>query len=439
VRQLANALATFWAIVKFVVAAFTAPFGVLAVMLRALGNYATAKAHVREFPSQVSAIRLNVAPPPPNDRIHRWDGSIPTVVVSDLHHTYAGARDWPAAQETKALYTVLLDHYDRQGWRVVENGDIEDFWMVGGSPYGQWYDAARVVTKIVPFLRSINRALMRRHLRLIVENNAAIYERLARLGEAGRLVRTVGNHDDVGLDREIAANLSETLGGAPVVDYVVLTDADNEPAAVITHGHQTDGWNAPTRSGLGQFATWVACTISDMPGLEAPETKPAPALTEAFLRGALPNVLLQVNTRFGTNSKYDSLDEELLFDAFGGAAESGPWLLLGHTHLPVLQPMSRSGVAWARYANSGSGIWWHMITALEWDPSNAAPTLVGWVLVDDTLAELIPANAVVEELDGMPVARVVMRRGPSGLHLVIDEAATGGPPARRSELETQLL
>jgi hypothetical protein len=170
------------------------------------------------------------------------------------------------------------------------------------------------------------------------------------------------------------------------------------------------------------LATWVANTISDTPGLESPDSTLPPSATLDYLTGRLPNRLLQVSTRFGTNSKYDSLDEELLFDAFGGAAESGPWILLGHTHLPVIRPMSRTGVPWNRYANSGNGIWAGMVTGLEWTGgSSPEPLAVAWVWVDTPgVADLIPEGAVRLQVLDRQVARVVMRRSPAGTHLEID-------------------
>jgi len=433
VQRCAIAAADTWAIVKFGAGVLVFPIGAVVVTIRAVRNTTLARDRVLSFPSQVAAVRLGITPSPPANRMTRLDSSAPTVIVSDLHRCFPGPRDWTKRQGTKPLYAAMLDHYTSLGYRVVENGDIEDHWMVGGTPYGQWYDAARVATRLIPGRTGVElrRALTRRHLRIIVDNHDGIYQRLRLLGEAGRLVRTVGNHDDVSLDPVIAQSLSGHLGGAPVVDYVVLEDNDGEAAAVVTHGHQTDGWNAPGRSDLGQLATWLACTLSDTPGLEAPETVPPRSLTAAFLSGALPNVLLRISPRFGANRSYDSLDEESLFDAFGGAAESGPWLLLGHTHLPVMQPLSRSGVRWARYANSGNGLWFSMITALEWDPATGSPLLVAWVLVNRSTADAVPPEAIVGEVEGTPVARVVMRTTPDGRRLVPDvdaSAAIEGVP-----------
>ncbi len=65
------------------------------------------------------------------------------VITSDLHRGPAGTNDWPGLQDTTALYAALLDWYGDQRWSLVEDGDVEDFWMVGGSTYGLVYELGR--------------------------------------------------------------------------------------------------------------------------------------------------------------------------------------------------------------------------------------------------------------------------------------------------------
>jgi len=434
VDRAARAAADIWAVVKFATSAVISPVGVLFVAWRAARNYALAKERIPEFPAQIAALDSRLGLPAPNNRVRRLPDHIPMFISSDLHRCFPGRRDVCEHQDVKRLYAAVLDHYADAGWDVVENGDVEDYWMVGGSPYGQWYDAARVLGRLVPGRAGLGlrRALFRRHLRLIMENNVGVAVRIARLGRAGRYHRTVGNHDDVYLDRTLAANLAARCGGSEPVDFIVLYEPDGSASAVITHGHQTDGWNAAGRSGLGRLATWVGNTISDVPGLESPDSMLPLSATLDLLEGRLPNRLLQVNTRFGTNTKYDSVDEELLFDAFGGAAAAGPWLLMGHTHLPVLQPMSRTGVPWRRYANSGNGTWAGMVTGVEWTGgADPHPVVVAWLWTDlPGVADLIPAGAISITLGDRQVARVVMRRSASGTKLEIDPSATEQwPPA----------
>ena len=418
--QLIGALATAWAIVKFAVGSLLTPFVMPFIAWRAAVNYALAKSRVGSFRAAVAALDVGVLPPAPTARVTWLPASTDLFISSDLHRCYPGGRDWLEVQGTKTLYAAVLDHYADVGAHVVENGDIEDFWMIGGSPYGQAYDAARVATKPLPgrLGLELRRSLYRRHLHRIVDANRLSYDRIARrLAPEGRYHRTIGNHDDVFLDPSLAAELAEVSGGVAPSDWVVLTHPNGSASAVITHGHQTDGWNSPGRSGLGQAATWLANTLSDTPGLEAPDSIPPRALTLALLRGDLPNRLITVDQRFGTNLRYDSLDEEGLFDAFGGATEAGPWILLGHTHLPVFQPLSRSAVPWARYVNSGNGLWNGLVTGIEWSGTEQRPRLVAWLWADDEDTAEFTEGKVMTHWLGRPIARVELVRDPDGRHV----------------------
>jgi len=418
--KVANFLANVWGIVKFVGSCLLSPITIPLVAWRAAVNFSLAKSRVAAFCHQIEALDAGVSPSPPYDRLGRIDAGDDVFISSDLHRCFRGRRDWLGVQDVKELYVALLDHYDRQGAHLVENGDIEDFWMVGGSPYGQAYDLIRGVLYFIPGRGGLElrRALFGRHLQRIVENNLLSYLRIARrFAPAGRYHRVVGNHDDVFLDPVLSTELARHLGGVEPTDWVVLARPDGSAAAVITHGHQTDGWNAPGRSGLGNFATWVGNTVSDVPGLEAPESVPRRSLTLDLLAGRLRNHLLTVSDTFGTNTGYDSLDEERLFDAIGGASDSGPWLIFGHTHLPVFQPLSRTGVPWYRYANSGSGIWNGMITGIEWDGATQTPRVVAWLWADQEDTAGFTEGNVVAERNGRPVARIVLEADTGGRHL----------------------
>lgn len=437
--QVYGALATAWAIVKFVIGWMLMPIVTPFIAWRAAVNHALAKARVGSFRAAVAALDAGVTPPAPTDRVTWLPSDIDVFISSDLHRCFPGARDWLEVQGTKGLYAAMLDFYAESGAHVIENGDIDDFWMIGGSPYGQAYDAARVATKPLPgrLGLELRRSLYRQHLQRIVAANHLSYDRIAkRLAPAGRYHRTVGNHDDVFLDPALAEEIAAVSGGVDPVDWVVLTHPDGSAAAVITHGHQTDGWNSPGRSNLGQAATWLANSFSDAPGLEAPDSIPPRSLTLALLRGHLPNHLISVDQRFGTNMRYDSLDEERLFDAFGGASNLGPWILLGHTHLPVFQPLSKSAVPWVRYVNSGNGLWNGMVTGIEWSGAEQRPVLVAWLWADDEDTTEFTEDHVVTEWEGRPIARIELSRDLDGRHVrAVSSAVDPGSvdqPATRS-------
>ncbi len=139
----------------------------------------------------------------------------------------------------------------------------------------------------------------------------------------------------------------------------------------------------------------------------------------------------------GANRDLYSLDEVLLFDAFrrhddlaiGEDLDQGPWLVLGHTHLPLAHPVDPgSRATWARYANSGAGVFFECVTGLEWDgsidPTHPQVRLVAWRYAD---RDERPDPAALVGWDGdRAVVREVLDRVPPHDELVVVDA---GPAA----------
>ena len=163
--------------------------------------------------------------------------------------------------------------------------------------------------------------------------------------------------------------------------------------AVVAHGHLTDAWNGPGSAFLGRIITWMATSFDDLPGLGGNRTGlPDEEGVGRLLTGRARNRLISLDPRFGGNRSFDSLDEQRLFAHLDEVlaergAESGairpdgnlgwPWLVFGHTHLPMLRPLDAAGVP-ARYANSGTGLLERAISLIEWDPERREPRLVVW-------------------------------------------------------------
>jgi len=286
------------------------------------------------------------------------------------------------------------------------------------------------------------------HLRRIVANNRRTYDRIdQRFHRYGRYHRLVGNHDDVFLDPAMVDALGEVHHGLAVNDFLLFVDdgddgksgrgdggdggggvgdAGARAIGVVTHGHHTDGWNMPFRSALGRLGTWLGSALLDVPFANNPGI-PDLEETGRLLDGRLPDLLTRVSRRFGANRELYSLDEILLFDAWreewsspdgaDGAVADGraaePWLLLGHTHVPLIQPLDpESGAAWNRYANSGSGIFYECLTGIEWDgtsdPANPSVRLVGWRYADRD--DATPPSAIVAWDGDRGVVREVFER-----------------------------
>ena len=410
-----GAIAAAWGTLKFLFVAVTTPVWSPITAVRAIVNHRRARRLTAAHPDVIRDVRAGRTPPPPGNRVERIDSEIRLFISSDIHRSVSGRTDWPRRQGTKFLYDAMLDHYADDEWHLCENGDIEDFWQIGGSTYGALYDAMRVLGGVLEIfdrprlLTSIYRA----HVDRVVDNNRATYDRLASsFSLAGRYYRTVGNHDSPLSRSAVASRLRDHLGRVSVVDHIALVDASGEMRCFISHGHHTDGWCAPERDGLGRLSTWLANTLVDVPLMNTPEGLPPENATETLLSSA-SNRLLTVNSTFGANATYDSLDEELLFEALEPLVDDGLWILLGHTHIPLFEPWSRNGRRWTHYVNSGSGVTRELVTGIEWDGTGPEPVvrLVAWTYADD----MTPPEAVVTaDRHGRPVARFELTPGVTG-------------------------
>lgn len=415
-------VAAAWGFAKLAAAAIAAPVAVPLAAALAARNTAHMHRLTERYPELV-ARALAGEPVPPLERVGHIPAGAPAVISSDLHRCVAGTVDWPAESGTGDLYAALLDHYAVRDWHLVENGDVEDHWLVGGSTYGVVYDLARTVAELLPGAtgRAARASVYGEHLARIVTHNGPIYRRIQEgFHVHGRYHRVIGNHDDAYGEADVAEHLRVVHPGLEVLDGVVLVAAAGPPG-VVTHGHHTDPWNAAGSSLLGRLTTSLGCALSDAPIPVGMPGKPTASASEALLGGEQQNLLTEVDPRFGANAGMYSLDEVELFGAFrqrwpgGAAGQPEPWLVLGHTHLPLREPRvppgtARATPAWERYVNGGSGVGVGVVTVVEWEPTSDGPAqvrLVAWFHPragsDDDVVGTDPA--------GRPVARRVL--GPS--------------------------
>ncbi|MFM7509241.1 MAG: hypothetical protein ACKO5A_06800 [Actinomycetota bacterium] len=375
--------ATLWAAAKTGAALAGLPFTVTVGGAAAVRAQRTALRRIDAFPDQLRAIAEGRTGPLPVRRAHRLPATGRYVLTSDLHRCVPGRIDWPARQGTKDLYRQVVAAYAEDGWSLVENGDVEDFWMVGGSAWGATYDLGRLAAGLAgPLADRSRRELLGDHVDRIVGNNRPLYDLLAELSVAGRYHRTLGNHDDVLADPHLVERLGFHLPGVEVPDAIVLADLAAEAvagasldtvAAVVMHGHLTDAWNGPGLATLGRAATWISTGLDDLPTGGALSGLPGEVATDTLLGGRGENRLITLDARYGGNRRFDSLDEERLFARLGDVPQTvWPWLIFGHTHFPMLRPLDADGHP-VRYANSGCGVLPGAFTALEWDGSEPEP------------------------------------------------------------------
>ena len=330
----------------------------------------------RQLPNYAEFLaRVLANDPPEGVAVDRRDGAGRFVITSDLHRTHAGHADWPARQGSDRVYRAMLDHYADESWTLVENGDVEDLWLAGGSTYGVVYEMARLAAVALPE-RPRTAALTEvyeEHLQRVVANNRPIYDRIEGFVERDAYVRIVGNHDDVWRRPYGRRVLSDQLGQR-VVDHLVLAGRD-APVGLVTHGHQTDAWNGPGRDRIGKlFATWGSA-LHDLPVADSEPGRPPPSATAAVLGGRATIQLLSMLPLIGADLDSQSLDEVKLCRALRDSPAGRVWLVLGHTHVPLMQPTDLSAppnASPARYVNSGAGILHRSVTAVEWDGSPLA-------------------------------------------------------------------
>ena len=106
-----------------------------------------------------------------------------------------------------------------------------------------------------------------------------------------------------------------------------------------------------------------------------------------------------------------TLNETELHEAFAGhfGEGAGPWLVLGHTHIPGDGPWDPgTNSRYRRYVNCGSGVSERILTAVEWDGSAATrrPVLVGFARRSD-----VDVSGSITTLTD-PAHRLAVRRGP---------------------------
>lgn len=393
-------LAGAWAGVKFAALALTAPLWVPGVLAAATLNHRRAKRDIIAFPDAMSAIGNRRPTHLRADDVIERRSSERVVIFSDLHRCIAGRRDWPARQSTKDLYAEVLERYADDAWTLCENGDVEDFWMVGGSAAGAVYDAGRLLGAACARRDpSVLNDVYRTYLDGVIANNERIYAVLRdRFVSEGRYVRTIGNHDDPLHRPEVLAVLQRHLGDFPIGDFVALRRDGDALECLIAHGHHTDGWNAPHQDFIGKFSTWFGNTIVDVPGLSLPEGLPPKDAGQRLLAAGPRDRLIELHPLIGATSDYDSLDEELLFAAVDARGLADRWLVLGHTHVPMDGPGSKHGGTWRGYVNGGSGIVDNLITGVEWDGAEPEPRprLVAWTKNPDGELERIALSAEEE-------------------------------------------
>ncbi len=322
-------------------------------------------------------------------------------ITSDHHRYQAGKLDAFNAQGNARLYRGMLEFYAVGGWTLIENGDMEDFWLRGGSARGVMYDIASTMPAPIAdavYLDGAAHAAVRGLLAETIRNplNAPVYATVKALfHDHDRYHRIAGNHDGAYQFDDVVEVLQRVYPGMRMNDVIVLEENEPPTTAIVTHGHKTDAWSSDSCSFIGETFVSLSSAMRDMTMQSFSAGVPDRDKTLKMWNENRTDEMMgppAFNETLGAafDSDFSTMNEAALFDAVRKAYPAGDWpyLLLAHTHGPLIEPGDpRTHDRWFRYYNDGTGLFWHMITGLEWEWDGLTPQptvrLVAWRYDDD--------------------------------------------------------
>jgi hypothetical protein len=318
------------------------------------------------------------------------------VVFSDVHMFVNGDFNFYQNNRNSEIHQSLLSKYAQDGYRLIDNGDVEDFWMRGGSARGHILDVADMLP--FPFYYEaygVQAALgaLQAHAANIFRDNSATYGLVNQLYVAsGGYARTIGNHDDV-WSRDDMAPLFDLVYQAPVVanDYILLDDSSTgETKVVIAHGHQSDIWNMELCNFAGKAVTDAFSTLTEVSlGLVGKVKKFYRAKSEwqSDLAGRGFDDELHRMEGLGLTQSLDEVELHDQLERVYGDSPRQPYLILGHTHdvkddAGVPDWMYSDQWTWREYSNTGTtGMWEELVVCTEVQYPDVRP--VAWYLRSD--------------------------------------------------------
>lgn len=313
------------------------------------------------------------------------------VVFSDLHMFVKGDFDYYNNNRNSEIHRWLLAKYASDGYHLIDNGDIEDFWMRGGSLRGHILSVADVLPYPYHYQAYINQAAfsaLQVHALNIFYDNAATYALVDNLFVAkGKYTRTIGNHDDA-WDKESMIPMFDFVYQTPIFayDYVLLDNSRGDTEVVIAHGHQSDVWNMQLCDFAGKAVTESFSTLMEISvGLLGKIKKFYVERDEwkSELDGNGFDNELHKMEGFGLKQSLDEIELYKELEEIYSDSPRQPYLILGHTHnVKDYAGVPKDNWNWNEYSNSGTtGMWEKIVLCLEIDYPNVKP--VAWYLNDD--------------------------------------------------------
>lgn len=192
------------------------------------------------------------------------------VIFSDHHMVHRGHRHDYFFRFNQPLYVEVLERYERDGFTLVENGDVEE--LVIFEPTKAEAEKRRKLVRRPLLIDDVGQIdwselagerleSRKRQLERILADNRRYYNAVKAFGR-GRYVKLSGNHDRYA--SSILNGMIESAYWKGVVNDVLLVDRTVPgsttrvaPRFVVTHGHQFD------RACVPPFADEVGETISE--------------------------------------------------------------------------------------------------------------------------------------------------------------------------------
>ena len=298
-------------------------------------------------------------------------------VFSDVHMYVEGDLDFFNNNGNSEIYRYALNHYGQNNHHLIEIGDVEDFWMRGGSSKG----LILMISSQLPwpyyseaFESSAFLSANQIHALNVFYNNVTTYATIrSQFYNKGRYTRVIGNHDDVWSSSEMVPIMDVFYPGADVHDYCTIENPNTEKTEIIlAHGHQSDMFNMAMCNFAGKAITNLASVIHELSFREWNLfSKSKEEWTGEWNGMGFTDELQKIDLlEFVSFSEHDLFKG--LEDTYGSSIRQ-PYLILGHTHKPkdnagVPIFMYSSQWNWDEYSNSGTvGMWEEIVTGLEVD------------------------------------------------------------------------
>jgi len=309
------------------------------------------------------------------------------VIFSDLHIYVEGSFDFFNNNGNSQIYLSALNWYGSHDYHLIENGDIEDFWMRNSTSKQSILSISESLP--YPFYSelyesSASLAANQVHAFNIFVNNAIVYSIVRTLFyDKGKYTRLIGNHDDVWMDPRMERIIQQIYPSITVYDYCTL-EHQNKTSVILAHGHQSDIFNTPMCNFAGKVATEVASVLKEI-SLSSVNlfSVPKSEWNEKWNGQGFKNELTETELlEFVSFSEKDLYDD--LKNIYHGRSDQ-PHLILSHTHNPKNKadiPNSKKNKIWEKYSNSGTaGMWEDIVFCLEVEYPDIR--VIAWKKEDD--------------------------------------------------------